>query len=176
MALYQFFCKRDLSISNIGLSFIDSYRLWKRALQRQSKSDFKLLRLSKFELVSTGVQSTFKQVFTGVSNISNKFSHGVAVARKREQENGPIWRSKIFKGDLLLKWIDSNREVCSMGIRDVWLSFRVYPLSPLSDMGWLRLVGSLKLYVSFAEYSLFYRALLQKRPTILRSLLTVATP
>jgi len=33
-------------------------------------------------------------------------------------------------------------------------------------MGWLRLVGSLKLYVSFAEYSLFYRALLQKRPII----------
>jgi len=29
-------------------------------------------------------------------------------------------------------------------------------------MGWLRLVGSLKLYVSFSEYSLFYRALLQK--------------
>jgi len=33
------------------------------------------------------------------------------------------------------------------------------------------LVGSLKLYVSFAEYHLFYRALLQKRPIILRSLL-----
>ena len=30
--------------------------------------------------------------------------------------------------------------------------------------------------VSFAEYSLFYRALLQKRPVILRSLLIVATP
>jgi len=29
-------------------------------------------------------------------------------------------------------------------------------------MGWLRLVGSLTFYVSFAEYSLFYRALLQK--------------
>ena len=29
-------------------------------------------------------------------------------------------------------------------------------------MGWLRLVGSLKLQVSFKEYSLFYRALLQK--------------
>ena len=43
-------------------------------------------------------------------------------------------------------------------------------------MGWLRLVGSLKLQVSFAEYSLFYRALSQKRPTILRSLLIVATP
>jgi len=35
------------------------------------------------------------------------------------------------------------------------------------DMGWLRLVGSLKLQVSFAEYRLFYRALLQKRPIIL---------
>ena len=39
------------------------------------------------------------------------------------------------------------------------------------SMGWLRLVGSLKLQVSFAEYSLFYRALLHKRPIILRSLL-----
>jgi len=43
-------------------------------------------------------------------------------------------------------------------------------------MGWLRCVGSLKLQVSFAEYSLFYRALLQLRPLILRSLLIVATP
>jgi len=43
-------------------------------------------------------------------------------------------------------------------------------------MGWLRLVGSLKLYVSFAEYRLFYRALSQKRPIILRSLLIEATP
>jgi len=33
-------------------------------------------------------------------------------------------------------------------------------------MGWLLLVGSFKLYVSFAEYSLFYRTLLQKRPVI----------
>ena len=46
----------------------------------------------------------------------------------------------------------------------------------LDDMGWLRLVGSLKLQVSFAEYRLFYRALLQKRPIILKSLLIVATP
>jgi len=44
-----------------------------------------------------------------------------------------------------------------------------------SVMGWLRLVGSLKLWVSFAEYRLFYRALLQKRPIILRSLLIEAT-
>ena len=43
-------------------------------------------------------------------------------------------------------------------------------------MWWLRLVGSLKLQVSFAEYRLFNRALLQKRPKNLRSLLIVATP
>jgi len=43
-------------------------------------------------------------------------------------------------------------------------------------MGWLHPVGSLKLQVSFAEYRLFYRALLQTRPVILRSVLIVATP
>jgi len=43
-------------------------------------------------------------------------------------------------------------------------------------MVWLWLVGSLKLYVSFAEYSLFYRALLQKSSVILRSLHSVAIP
>ena len=43
-------------------------------------------------------------------------------------------------------------------------------------MGWLRLVGSFKLQISFAEYSLFYRALFQKRPMILRSLLIEAIP
>ena len=46
----------------------------------------------------------------------------------------------------------------------------------MRGMGWLRLVGSLKLQVSLAEYHLFYRALLQKRPIILRSLLIVVTP
>ena len=43
-------------------------------------------------------------------------------------------------------------------------------------MGWLRWVGSFKLQVSFAEHSLFYRALLQMRPVIWRSLLIVASP
>ena len=43
-------------------------------------------------------------------------------------------------------------------------------------MGWLQLVASLNLQISFAEYSLFHRALLQKRPIILRSLLIEATP
>jgi len=43
------------------------------------------------------------------------------------------------------------------------------------DMGWLWLVGSLKIQVAFAEYSLFYRALLQKRPVFLGSLRIVAS-
>jgi len=43
-------------------------------------------------------------------------------------------------------------------------------------MWWLHVVASFKLQVSFAEYRLFYRALLQKRPIILRRLLIVATP
>ena len=33
-------------------------------------------------------------------------------------------------------------------------------------MGWLQLVGSIELWVSFAEYCLLSRALLQKRPII----------
>ena len=44
------------------------------------------------------------------------------------------------------------------------------------NMERLQLVRSLKLEVSSAEYRLFHRVLLQKRPIILRSLLIVATP
>ena len=36
-------------------------------------------------------------------------------------------------------------------------------------MGWLRSVGLIKLQVSLAEYGLFHRALLQKRPIILKN-------
>ena len=43
-------------------------------------------------------------------------------------------------------------------------------------MGWLRLVGSLKLYFSFAKEPCKRDNILQKRPIILRSLLIVATP
>jgi len=57
-----------------------------------------------------------------------------------------------------------------------YLSAKRHPQMRKSDMGWLWLVGSLKLQVSFVEYSVFYRALLQKRPIILWSLLVIATP
>jgi len=43
-------------------------------------------------------------------------------------------------------------------------------------MGWLRLVGSLKLQVPFAKEPYERDDILQKRPIILRSLLIVATP
>ena len=43
-------------------------------------------------------------------------------------------------------------------------------------MEWLRSVGSIKSQISFAEYGLFDRALLQKRPIILSILLIDATP
>ena len=45
----------------------------------------------------------------------------------------------------------------------------------MTGIGWLELVGSLKLQVSFTEYRLFYRGVWQKRRIILRSLLIVAT-
>ena len=56
------------------------------------------------------------------------------------------------------------------------LGKRSLPEKPTHNMRWTQLVGSLKLQVSFAEYCLFYRALLQKRHIILRSVLIVATP
>ena len=43
-------------------------------------------------------------------------------------------------------------------------------------MGWLRLVGCLKIYVSLQNIGLFCRSLLQKRPILLSILLIVATP
>jgi len=43
-------------------------------------------------------------------------------------------------------------------------------------MKWLRLVGSLKLYVSFAKEPYKTNNILQERPRVLRSLLIEATP
>ena len=44
------------------------------------------------------------------------------------------------------------------------------------DMGWLMLVESIKLYLSFAKEPHNRDAILQKRPIILSILLIVATP
>jgi len=45
-----------------------------------------------------------------------------------------------------------------------------------ANMGWLRLVGSLKIQVSFAKEPYKRYDILQKRPMILSILLIIATP
>ena len=45
-----------------------------------------------------------------------------------------------------------------------------------TGMGWLWLVGSIRVHVSFAKEPYKRDDILQKRPIILRSLLIVATP
>ena len=55
------------------------------------------------------------------------------------------------------------------------MSFRTH-IAALHRMGWLRLVGSLKLQVSFAKEPYKRDDILPKRPIILRRLLIVATP
>ena len=67
-----------------------------------------------------------------------------------------LWKRAVFSNLSLLWWVPCHFTGCA---RLLW------------GMEWLRLVGAIKLLVSFAEYCLFYRALLQKRPIILRSLL-----
>jgi len=56
------------------------------------------------------------------------------------------------------------------------ISSSLYPFYSISEMRWLRLVGSLNLQVSFAKELYKRDNILYKRPIILRSLLTVATP
>jgi len=53
---------------------------------------------------------------------------------------------------------------------------RMDDLTDTGGMGWLRLVGSLKLNVSFAKEPYKRDYILQQRPMIVRSLLIVATP
>jgi len=53
---------------------------------------------------------------------------------------------------------------------------RIWSSSAFVGMGWLRLVGSLQLQVSFAKEPYKKDDILQKRPIILRSLLIVAPP
>jgi len=52
----------------------------------------------------------------------------------------------------------------------------VHSIMSNTSMGWLWLVGSIKLYVSFAKEAYKRDNILQKRRIILSILLTVATP
>jgi len=75
--------------------------------------------------------------------------------------------SLLLQNDLFSRIVSKSRD------------FQMYfPLLSriISDMGWLRFIGSLKLSVSFAKEPYKRDDILQKRPIILRSLLIEATP
>jgi len=75
--------------------------------------------------------------------------------------------------------LHSHVHICihsySYNQRQVNVSKSQLPNYFVYGVGWLRLVGSLKSYVSFAKEPYKIDDILQKRPIILRSLLIVAT-
>jgi len=58
-------------------------------------------------------------------------------------------------------------ELTSHVLQCVAMYYKADLLATKYAMGWLWIVGSLKIHLSFAEYSLFYRALLHTRPMFL---------
>jgi len=91
------------------------------------------------------------------------------------KESFHIWMSPFTR--LAVKRLGSVLQyvvVCGV-LAASHLCFHFLTLLWISDMGWLRLVGSLKLQVSFAKEPYKRVDILQKRLMILRSLLIVAT-
>ena len=76
------------------------------------------------------------------------------------------WMYAWYGNSYSLSTIQQCVAVCSSVLHHGWNA----------TMGWLRLVGCLKIYVSLQNIGLFCRSLLQKRPIFLSILLIVATP
>jgi len=84
-----------------------------------------------------------------------------------------IWMSHVtlvIESYHACEWVMSHMWISH--VTDVSESYHTYEV----DMGWLRWVGSLKIYVSLQNKGLFCRSLLRKRPIFLSILLIVATP
>jgi len=89
----------------------------------------------------------------------------------------PRW-IHFFWSLLQYRWIHLNCKnlYCKNIYQMQYMYIHISKISDISDMGWLRWVGCLKIQVSLQNTGLFCRALLQKRPIFLNILLIVATP
>ena len=83
---------------------------------------------------------------------------------------------KIARGSHLLEIRVFVIERERQRVRVLAIQFSRWDPRAIFAMGWLRLVGSLKLQVSFAKEPFKKDNILQKRPVILRSLPIVVTP
>jgi len=72
--------------------------------------------------------------------------------------------------------VSHELRVCTCYTNQTTIQSYILSHNRLLSVGWVRLVGSLKLLVSFAKEPYQRDDILQKRPVILRSLLIVATP
>ena len=112
-----------------------------------------------------------------MSHVWIRISHVIAQVKRYEWDMPHMWRIMWISMTLVTHM--TMNESCHTYAMDE--SYHTYEYdsadsSHLAGMGWLRLVGSLKLQVSFAKEPYKRHDILQKRPMILRSLLTAATP
>jgi len=102
-----------------------------------------------------------------VSRSLNHTTHTNESWYTREWSISHIWvfhvTAAAFQQNQTHQWVMAHTQ---------WVMWQIW----LSHMGWLRLVGFLKLYVSFVTEPYKRDDILQKRHAILRSLLIVATP
>ena len=85
-----------------------------------------------------------------------------------------VWWSVLCETCMCVIWFVWVWRLCDAMRACVWFDLCERGVAVCVVWYALRVVGSFKLQVSLAEYSLFYRTLLQKRPVIWRSLLIVA--
>ena len=132
----------------------------------------------------TYMRQAFHRVPTAYSKMVVRYQMGYAMGWPRLV--GPLKLQVSFaeyrlfhralsqKGPVILRAYQSQpphikNETCIFDKSDLYTR-------SVETMGWLRLVGSLKLQVSFAKEPYKRDDILQKRPIILRGLLIVATP